>query len=119
MEKIIADKLAFLIDEYHFKFRFSWTSPNALYIFENQYGQFVYQELPQFREKCFFVIDSQGKRTIDIYKDNLEDFQAWQKKHSGLKWLLRSKEPDLWDFHASIIRRTIEKTNTLFGLRIK
>ena len=118
INKVIEINLKFLVDKFNFKFNYFWETPNAKYVFENQYGKFIYLELPQFQEKFFYVEDGQGKREINLYENYSQEYEEWQKNHSGIKWIFKNKDKDIWEFNSKIIRDTINKTGTLFGLKI-
>lgn len=119
MNKIIEISLKFLVDEFDFTFNYFWETPNAKYVFENQYGKFIYLELPQFQEKFFYVEDNQGKREVDLYENYSCEYKEWQESHSRIKWVFKNKDKEMWDFNSKIIKETINKTGKLFGLRIQ
>ena len=115
---IIEDKLRFLITDNNMIYNCKRENGKTLYVFHNQYGNFIYWEWPQFSEDGFEVQTLDKKIPVNILEEYPEVYNEYSKSHKGIKWLFKDIQVDYWDMIASIIKLEIQSTGKLFGLNL-
>lgn len=119
---ITENKLKFLIDDYGMSYTYLWEGGQVSYIFENSYGKLIFWHIHQFGEYGFLIEEKNKPKKytdiLDVYNLQPEIFEAFQKKHKGLKWFFKDDSEDRWDMIASIIRLEINVKGSFFGLKI-
>lgn len=115
--KIILSKLKFLIDDYGFAFYFEENEGNHYY-FKNKYGIFKYYEWAQFNESEFSVKYDYTFTIINMYLESPLTMSKIQKKKTGLKGLFYDERNDYFEEVSRIIKNSIEKTGTIYGLKV-
>lgn len=117
-EKIITEKLEFLIDKYNFKFSSEPDGCRDYYIFENKHGKVVFYEWAERGENETTVyFDNEAKR-IDFFLENPKQTAVYNKRCSGLRGLFFDGRAMYWEIVADTIMQSISRSGTIFGLCI-
>lgn len=119
-DKFVKTALQFLVDDYGFTYQFYSTNGcDEYYNYRNKYGCFMVNQWKQFDDLDFFVTDSHGKRRILLQEYYPNELNEFRKTHKGFMWsLAKFSRPDYWDTLKMILQKEIERTNTLFGLKL-
>jgi hypothetical protein len=119
-QEIIENALKFLSVEYKFFYEYESIYNGAEYFkYTNKYGNFVYYQWLQFGEKQFSVKYNQTFKVVDLQLQFSKEFVCFKKTHSGITWWFKDKRKEYWNMIASIIKKEIKHSNTLFGLPIE
>lgn len=118
--QIIENALIFLREYYGFSYNYECVNNGATYFwYYNEYGCFTYYQWEQFQEEEFSVKYNGSHRIIDFSILNPKEICAFYKTHKGIKWLFKDKRKEYWHMIAQLIKNEIQKTGTLFGIKIK
>lgn len=119
-QEIIRTSLSFLIDIFGFEYKYICNGIEYYYLFQRANGTFTIYECPQFQDRIFYIsIINHPQRQINIFQDYEQLFEEWNLNHSGIKWFFKDKRKDYWDMIAKLIKSEIEKTDTLFGIKLR
>lgn len=116
-EEMIRKKLKFLEEEHHFRYQYFFESGNH-YIYENDYGTFIYYEWQEFGEKEFTIKTNQEIKTINMLHENPKLMGEFQNKYRGLRGLFKNNKEEYWNIIRDIIKEEIDKNGSLFGIQI-
>ena len=115
-ELIIEDKLNFLVLDYGMTYRREKYQGRTLYVFQNQFGEFIYWEWAQFSEDGFEIRIEDKKVDVNILDEYPFIYNRYLESHKGIKWAFKDTQEDYWGMIASIIKQYIESKGNLFGL---
>ena len=114
---IIAEKLGFLVTDFGFEFDYCNESGEHFF-FKNELGHIEFYEWAQFNEFKINVKIRNCSKRINMPVLYAKELGAFNQRHKGLKWLFKDKRPDFWQMIADIIKKEIETSNSVFGLKI-
>ena len=127
IQKIVREKLFFLEADLGFDFHYSNERGNH-YIYTNEFGYIEVYERAQFDEYEIRVQDTTYFnrngihgiyfKRIDLKETYKKEFKQFNKQHRGIKWWFKSPIDDYWQMIADIIKKEIETSNSVFGLKI-
>ena len=113
-KKLIEKELEFLIYDYGFKYTYV-QSRGCSYIYENNYGVFKYYEWEQFSEKEFSVSFDYEFKVINFQLENPKLYSNYLR---AKKKIFYDSKKIYWEMISKILKEEIQKSNTLFGLKI-
>lgn len=114
---IVLEKLGFLVTDSGFEFDYSDESGEHFF-FKNELGYIEFYVWEQFNEFEINVKIGNCLKRINmpvLYAKELGDFKY---KHRGIKWWFKDERPDFWQMIADIVKKEIETSNSVFGLKI-
>jgi hypothetical protein len=117
IDHLIRNSLLFLEEKYGFQYKYINNRGNY-YIYENKHGVFQYYEWAQFGENEFTVRTDQEIKTIDMLNESPKLMGHFVNENRGFKRLFSKTDEKYWDIIHQIVENEINKSGTLFGIRL-
>lgn len=118
-EKIIKNKLGFLITDYNFNFDYNSNGKEVWCRFTNKYGSINWYSYEQFGEYELSILENgKGKKILDSFKVNGNLLLKIDKKNSFLGFLFKDKRITYWEQVSTAFKKQIIDTGSLFGMTI-
>lgn len=116
-ETIIRNSLQFLEKEYNLQFEVI-NDRGMHYIYKNKFGYFEYFEWSQFQESRFTRNSNFECKNIDMLIENPKIYGKFNSKKRGFLGFFKDYRIEFWQTIAEIIKNEINKSGTLFGLKL-
>lgn len=119
-KEIIEKSLNFLIVDYNFKYEYltPYCNNEEYYIFRKQDSCFTYYQWNEMKEYKFTVVFDQEFKEIRLFERYPQELELFRKNHTGIKWIFKDYREDYWKMIADIIKKEIQSTGFLFGIKI-
>ncbi len=117
-ETIIRNHLSFLENDFGLVFELI-KDKGSTYSYKNEYGKFEYYEWMQFGESRFTIYFDNECRTINMINEAPKDIGKYNHEFKGMKVLFKDRREQYWQIIETIVRKNINDSGTLFGLKLK